>query len=434
MFNYLPEQASEFAYKVDRVNQFITNTSVFFIVLICGAMLYFAFRYRKRPGETDETPRIEGNNYLEVVWTAVPAIISIYVMYIGIVTFREMRTVEPDALEVNVTAQKWKWDFEYQNGKKTTAEATIPVDKPVKFILASRDVIHSFFVPAMRVKMDAVPGMYTYVTFKPIKTGTYNIFCTEYCGTGHSAMLAKLRVVSEAEFERWLNDNSEELLKAQMSPAERGENLYNKSGCVACHSLDGSRRVGPSFLKLFGKKEALADGSEVTADENYIKESILNPNAKVVKGFPPNQMPAFEGQLTDDDISALIAFIKAQDGTRKAEEKKESKPQAEEKKVDLASLSPAERGKLLFQEMGCNACHSLDGSRLVGPSFKGLFGRNGKLTDGSSYTADEKYIKHSILEPTSQVVEGYPPAMPTFKGRLNDSQINDLIEFIKTLK
>lgn len=438
MFRYLPEQASDFAENVDWIHNLITDLSVFFTVAIVGSMIYFAIRYRQKNGINHETPQIKGSHFLEFVWTVVPTIISIIIAYYGIIYHRQIRTPPADAMTINVVASQWKWDFEYENGKKIPAaqEFVVPVNKPVRLVMTSTDVLHSFFIPTMRVKQDVIPEEYTYLWFRPIKTGLYQSFCTEYCGKDHSAMLTKLRVVSQGEYDRWVNDRSEEIRMSSMSPKERGRVLFSQKQCNACHSLNGTRVVGPSFLKVYGAKEKMSDGQTITVDENYIKESILTPNAKLVEGFPPNIMPSFAGQLNDADISSLIAFIKSIDGSEPAQAQAASTTAAPKKLSadELAKLSPAERGKMLYSEKICITCHSIDGSKLVGPSFKGVYGRKGKLQDGSDYEANEAYIKNSILNPMSQVVKDYPPAMPPYQGQLNDDQIKDIIEFMKTLK
>jgi cytochrome c oxidase subunit II len=432
--NYLPEQASLIAPKIDWLNDVITGLSVFFTVAIVGAMIYFAARYRRRPGEEVETPRIEGSHFLEMVWTVVPTLISFYIMYWGIVLYRELREVPSNAMTINVVGQKWFWEFEYPNGKKTTNEFVVPVNKPVKMLMQSKDVLHSFFIPAMRVKSDVVPGLYTYVTFTPVKTGTYQGFCTEYCGDMHWNMLHKVTVVSQAEYDRWVNDKSDEAMAQRLSPAERGAKLYVSKGCITCHSLDGSPKVGPSYLKAFGRTAEFADGTTAVADENYIKESILNPAKKVVKGFAAGAMPAFEGQLKDDELDSLVAFVKSIDGSAPVVVEEESDEEAAGE-VDLASMTPEQKGEYLFKAKACNGCHSLDGSRLVGPSFKGIYGRKGKLADGSEYVADDAYITNSIRNPMSQIVESYPAGMIAFsEEQLSSEDISGIIAYMKTLK
>lgn len=433
MFRFLPEQASEIAPKIDWIHDLITDLSVFFTVAIVGAMIYFAIKYRERNGQPHETPQIEGSHLLEIIWTVVPTIISAIVAYYGVIYFWDLRAVPSDAMTINVRGQKWKWDFEYDNGKSTTGEFYVPVNKPIKLVMRSRDVLHSFFLPSMRVKSDVIPYRYTYVSFKPVKTGTYQTFCTEYCGDWHSGMLAKLHVVSEQEFERWVNDDSEAKLKSMMKPSDRGKVLYQGKGCNACHSLNGTPGVGPTWLKLYKHEGELSDGSKYIADENYIHNAILQPNLQIVKGYAPNIMPSYAGQLVDSEIDDLIAFMKTLDGSNpEAKAAAAAAPAAAASEADLAKLSPAERGKHWYETKLCATCHSLDGSARVGPSFKGVYGKQHKLTDGSTIVADDAYLTESILHPAAKIVEGYPPAMPA--GLVDEKQTADLIEFLKTVK
>jgi len=429
MFRYLPIQASENAAKVDWANNLITDLSVFFTVLVVGAMLYFAVKYRRGNSDKNETPRILGSHILELTWTIIPSIISAWILYIGIIYYQDLRRVPEGALEISVVGQKWKWDFEYGNGKKSYDKLVIPVDTPVKLILSSKDVLHSFFIPAMRVKSDVVPGHFTYVTFTPNKTGEYHIFCTEYCGREHWNMINKLKVVSKAEYNFWLIDKSDELRANRMSAVDRGKLAYTQYGCNACHSLDGSRLVGPSFLNSYARTAEFTEGESLTVDENYIQESIYYPSKKIVKGYPAGLMPAFEGQINADEMKGLIAFIKSIDGSTAKTPVKEKKEE-----IDLTKLTSVQRGKILYNEKVCATCHSLDGSKLIGPSFQGLYNRKGKLADGSDYIADDDYIKNSILNSAAQIVEGYPAAMPSYQGQLDDGQVTDLLDYIKTIK
>lgn len=434
MFRFLPEQASAHAPEMDWLHHLITDISVFFIVAICGAMIYFAIRYRKRDSGHHETPQIKGSHLLEIIWTVVPTLICIYIAYYGVAIYRDMVNPGEKPNMVNVTARQWKWDFQYENGKTTTNEAVIPVGEPVKFILTSTDVLHSFFVPTMRVKKDAIPNRYTYVSFTPVKTGTYPIFCTEYCGKDHSYMLASLKVVSRGEYDQWLADRSEELAALKMPPAELGRKIWEgKGACKSCHSLDGSRLVGPSWLKLFGRTEKDTQGNEFVVDENYIKESIIEPNKHVVAGYAPNLMPSYAGQLDDREINGVIAFIRTLDGTGASAPAAEAAAPAAPA-IDLAKATPVERGKHLYETKLCITCHSIDGSKIVGPSFKGIYGAQHKFADGSTAVVDDAYIKQSILQPTAKVVEGYAPVMPPFQGQLDDAQIADITAFIKSLK
>lgn len=309
--NWIPEIASSFADKVDGVLWFITVLSLVFFVLITILLIVFSFKYKRRT-ENDVTPHITGNETFEVIWTVIPTILLLAIFAYAFVVYEEMRTPPADAVEINVTAKQWLWVFKYPDGKSTINELNVQHNRPVKMIMRADDVLHSFYVPAFRVKQDVVPGMYTQLWFKPIKIGTYNLFCTEYCGTGHSEMLAKVNVMSPEAYTRWEKGDEEEagaVVAAAKSPEELGASLYTNKGCNACHSVDGAPGVGPSFKGLFGKNEALQDGTSVDVDENYLRESILIPQAKIVKGFAP-VMPAFKGLLKDEEVDALITYIK----------------------------------------------------------------------------------------------------------------------------
>ncbi len=305
--HWVPEVASNLASKVDAVIWFITVISLVFFILISIFLVYFAIRYRRRQ-ENEETPYITGSHVLETIWTIIPSILLIVIFVYGFVVYKDMRTPPEDSLEVTVTGRQWLWQFKYNNGKTTLNELYIPEGRPIKLVMTSEDVLHSFFVPAFRVKQDLVGGMYTYLWFTPTKNGTYELFCAEYCGTGHSAMLGKVIVMSPQEYEKW-EKGEEEKAVASLPPAELGKQLYTQRGCNACHTIDGSSLVGPTWKGLYGHEVVLQDGTKVTADENYIREAILEPQAKMVKGFGP-VMPSFKGVISDDEISDIIAYIK----------------------------------------------------------------------------------------------------------------------------
>lgn len=305
--HWLPEVASNLASKVDAVIWFITVISLVFFILISIFLVYFAIRYRRRQ-ENEETPYITGSHVLETIWTIIPSILLIVIFVYAFVVYKDMRTPPEDSLEVTVIGRQWLWQFKYNNGKTTLNELYIPEGRPIKLVMTSEDVLHSFFVPQFRVKQDLVGGMYTYLWFTPTKTGTYDLYCTEYCGTGHSAMLGKVIVMSPNEYEKW-EKGEEEKAVASLPPAELGKQLYTQRGCNACHSIDGSSLVGPTWKGLYGHEVVMQDGTKVTADENYIREAILEPQAKMVKGFGP-VMPSFKGVISDDEITDLIAYIK----------------------------------------------------------------------------------------------------------------------------
>ena len=307
---WIPEAASNLASKVDGVLLLITLMSLVFFILITVVLVYFAIKYRRR-SEDDETPYITGNEPLEIIWTVVPSILLIVLFVYGYVVFKEMRTPPKDAVDIAVQAKQWLWTFDYYNGKKTINELYVQQNRPVRLVMQSEDVLHDLFVPAFRMKQDVIPGRYVQEWFTPNKIGTFDIFCAEYCGTGHSAMHAKVVVLSPEAYDIWEHGAkaAEGAGVASLPPAELGQKIYKEKGCNACHSIDGSVIVGPSFKGIYGHTVELQDGSKVDVDENYIRQSILEPQSQMVKGFPP-VMPSFKGILSDDDVTAVIAYIK----------------------------------------------------------------------------------------------------------------------------
>ncbi len=303
--DWMPEEASTWASQVDFVNNFITYVSAFCTIGITAVMLFFAYKYRRR-SDNDQTAYITHNSTIEIVWTVIPTIICVFVFAAGFVIYKDMREPPANAIEINVTGRQWSWSYTYPNGKTADQDLVVPVNQPVKLIMKSNDVNHSFFIPALRVKEDVIASTYHYLWFTATKTGDFHIFCAEYCGKAHSGMTGTLRVVSQPQYEDFVNDRKAE----ELPPEELGKKLYAQKACVTCHSLDGSTLVGPTFKGLFGKTEELADGTSVTVDENYLRNSILYPNKQVVKGFAP-AMPSFEGQIKDNELDGLIAYIKS---------------------------------------------------------------------------------------------------------------------------
>lgn len=309
MFDFMPAQVGEWAPRVDFINNLINYLSLFFTVLLTGLSVYFAIRYRRT--ETNrEGADIRDNHTLETVLVAIPSVVCLFFFAYGFMVYKDMRTPPANAKEIYVEGYKWGWEFMYSTGKKSGSELVVPLGEPVKLVLKSRDVLHSFYIPSVRVKEDVVPSQYNYLWFRPMKLGEYHIFCAEYCGLKHSGMLATLKVVEPEEYQDYISNRGEVDLSA-LSPAQAGEKLYKEKACFTCHSISGEKIVGPSFKGLFGAKREFEAGQSLTADENYIRESILNPNAKIVKGFVP-QMPPYEGQLSDEELNYLIAFIKEQ--------------------------------------------------------------------------------------------------------------------------
>lgn len=301
--SFMPPQGTEIATQFDNLYSFILITSLIACILVIGGMIYFGVKYKRRSAN-DVTPYISHNTFLEFLWSFIPLVIFLGVFGWGWHVYHQMRAMPENALEVHVFGYKWAWDFEYKSGKSVSGEMVVPVGVPVKFIMTSRDVLHSFFLPSMRIKQDVVPGRYTTLWFTAEKVGNYQVFCAEYCGDMHSRMLAKVKVVPMSEYETWIQEND-----ANLPLVERGQKLW-QGKCIACHSTSGTVGAGPTWKGLFGSTHEMADGSTVTVDENYLRESILNPNKQIVKGYKAGVMPTFQGALKEEEVTALIEFIK----------------------------------------------------------------------------------------------------------------------------
>ncbi|MCM0083130.1 cytochrome c oxidase subunit II [Geomonas sp. Red32] len=303
-------EASLASHDVDAVFIFILVIAAFFFVLTQGLLIYFAVRYRRKKGEPPaKTPYITGKQWLEVVWIVLPSLLLVGIFAYGVIIFVKMRTPIPGATDVQVTASQFQWSFKYPDGRTYSNELHLAVGKPVKLIMTSRDVIHGLFIPDYRQKQDVLPGRYTYLWLLPKRIGTFDIYCSQYCGTGHSLMRATLTVMGQNDYLAWEQSEKQKQQSAGASPKAKGKALFDSSGCGGCHSIDGSAKVGPTLKGVFGSTVTLADGKQVKADEEYLRESITEPNEQVVKGFQPI-MPTFKSTLKDDDIAAIIAYIK----------------------------------------------------------------------------------------------------------------------------
>lgn len=302
---FTPEQASEVARHFDTLYEFLLLSSLVACVLVIGGMIYFAFAY-KRKSFNDKTAYISHNMTLEFLWSFIPFILFMVVFAWGWWVYREMRYAPKGAIEIHVVGQKWSWNFLYKSGKKSAKEFYVPVNTPVKLIGTSKDVLHSMFLPAFRTKQDIIPGRYTSIWFDAKKEGSYNFFCTEYCGEQHSGMLAKMHVVSKKKYEEWLENDPYKGL----SLAKIGENVFTTK-CSICHNANAEKKIGPGFKGLFGSNRSFLVASSVDADENYIRESVLKPNAKVVKGYNKGVMPTFAGQLSEQEMTGLVEYIKS---------------------------------------------------------------------------------------------------------------------------
>ncbi len=305
--SFMPTQGTEIAKQVDNLYGFLLVTSLIACVLVIGGMIYFVWKYKRR-SPNDKTAYISHNTALEFLWSFIPLVIFLAVFGWGWYIYHQMRAMPQDALEINVLGKQWAWEVEYKNGYKTVNEVVVPINQNVKILLTSTDVIHSFFVPSFRIKQDAVPGRYTALWFKADKLGDYHMFCTEYCGTSHSGMIGKVKVVTQEEFDKFLEQGQEERF---LPLAEKGKKLFAVKACASCHAVDSpATMVGPSLFKKFGSEQVMDSGAKVTVDENYLRESILEPNKNIVKGFPKGVMPTFQGQLNENELGALVEYIK----------------------------------------------------------------------------------------------------------------------------
>jgi len=436
-------EASTFAADVDRAFWISTGISLGMFLLVAGLMIYFIMRYHHSRVEPDEIRNIKDHLGLQLLWTVIPTILLYVIFYYGYSAFREVRTVPEDAFSVKVLGKRWSWTFIYPNGKETE-ELYVPAGENISLRLhaPANDVLHSFYVPAFRVKEDVVPGRETHLWFKATKNGRYDIECAEYCGTGHSSMLSTVEVMDKTAFDAWYTGDKaspHDLTAAK----EEGEMLYKELGCASCHSLDGTIIVGPSFQGLFSKKVKVLTGGrvrEVTADEAYIRDSVRTPDKDVVQGFTKGVMPDLSDQINEKQMKSIIAFIKHQhkpDIEVAVEPEARSSPVPESNtttKVETGYMDGAQ----LFKTKGCVACHSLDGSKKIGPSLKGIYqSRQNVVTDGKTreVTADEDYLRNSIEHPDADVVGGFSEGvMPPFGKMLSAEEVEALVNYLKSVR
>jgi cytochrome c oxidase subunit 2 len=301
-FPLWPVRASTTAGSVDALYIFLVALGAFVSVSIFVMILIFATRFRRRKGINAE--QIEGSTPLELTWSVIPLCIFMVIFVWGAVIYFNERTPPRGATEIYVVAKQWMWKLQHEEGPREINELHVPVGRDVKMIMTSQDVIHSFYVPAFRIKQDVLPGRYTTAWFHATKAGTYHLFCAEYCGTMHSGMIGQVVVMEPAQYEAWMGGGG-----AMGSLASNGESIFQQLACSTCHRSDTQGR-GPNLVGLFGKRVQLEDGRTVIADENYIRESILSPAAKVVSGFKPI-MPVFQGLVSEEQLSALVAYIKS---------------------------------------------------------------------------------------------------------------------------
>ncbi len=311
----MPEQASSVSAEYDALLFTEIGISVFFGVGICLAIMFLAWRYRAG-SEVDRSDPPEGDMRLELLWSGIPLVIALGLFVWSAKLFITMRTAPKNAMELHVIGKQWMWKIQHPGGKREINELHVPVGKDIKLVMSSEDVIHDFFIPAFRVKMDVLPGRYSMLWFKPIREGTYRFFCAEYCGTSHSKMIGRVVVQSPADYASWLSGGGN-----NEPPEVAGKALFESFRCGTCHR-EGLTGRGPVLDGLFGKQVRLAGGGMVVADENYLRESILDPGGKIVEGYQ-KLMPTYRGQIGEEGLMQLIAYLKsiAPDG-KQPEEKR----------------------------------------------------------------------------------------------------------------
>ena len=301
-FPLFPPSASTISGEMDLLYLFIVAVCAFFTVLVAALIVFFTLKYRRRhPDEVGAD--IHGSLSLELIWTFIPFLLSMVMFAWGASLFFKLASPPANAMEIFVVGKQWMWKVQHPEGVREINELHIPVGRPIRITLGSEDVLHDYFIPAFRVKMDAVPGKLTTLWFEATKVGTYHIFCAEYCGTKHSGMIGQVIVMSPQDYEAWLAGG-----RSTGTAVQNGERLFTDLACITCHKNDATGR-GPSLLGVFGSQVDLVDGRRVVADENYLRESIMNSQAKVVKGYQ-GIMPAFQGMVSEENLMQLIAYIK----------------------------------------------------------------------------------------------------------------------------
>lgn len=302
MFNIpmLPETASTFAAKVDPLFWALTIFVTLFTIAIMAIFIFLGMKYRQTPGRKSKHSE---SMAIELIWSGIPAVIAVGIFVWGAIIYFDYANIPANTYDISVVGKQWMWKLQHPNGRREVNQLTVPVGQPVKLTMTSQDVLHDFYVPAFRVKQDVIPARYTTLWFEATKPGVYPLFCAEYCGTEHSTMGGMVHVLSQADFTAWLGGET------GMTPVEAGQSLFQQMGCVTCHAAGDASR-GPKLDGIFGTQVATTGGAAVAVDEEYLRESILNPGAKIVEGYAP-LMPNFANQLSEEDVTNLVAYIKS---------------------------------------------------------------------------------------------------------------------------
>lgn len=307
-FPFSPEQASTISTQVDLFFWVLVALSLLFIIPIAGAIIYLAVKYRAGV-DVDRTNPLETDIKLEMTWIIVPLALSLGVFAWSTLLYMDMIRPPENALQITIVGRQWMWKAQHPTGQSEINQLHVPIGQPVKLIMTSQDVIHSFFIPAFRVKQDVLPGRYTEMWFEPSKVGEYHLFCAEYCGAEHSLMGGSVIVMDAVAYQDWLTSGGIAASASNQSPVAAGEGLFQQLGCVGCHNPNGGG-AGPSLVGAFGNEQALEGGAVATVDENYVRESIIKPQAKIVAGYQP-VMPSYQGQVSEEQIINLIEYIKS---------------------------------------------------------------------------------------------------------------------------
>lgn len=301
---FFPEQASSFAWQVDLLYFYLIAVSVTFAIPIVAAIFFFVIRYREV--EKFATPEeIHGSMVLETVWSVIPFIISMTIFLGGAIVYFNQYTIPKDAMEIYIVGKQWMWKAQHITGQREINELHVPVGQKIKLTMTTEDVLHDFSIPAFRTKADVVPGRYTYMWFEATKPGRYQLYCAEYCGLNHSGMVGWINVMEQRDFDSWLSGNA-----TGQTPVEIGKDLFeNKLGCASCHA-GGANQRGAKLEGIYGKEVRFVGGGSAIVNDDYLRNSILNPAAQVVEGYQPI-MPTFKGQVTEEQLNALVAYIKS---------------------------------------------------------------------------------------------------------------------------
>ena len=306
---WLPPQASTTAHEIDALFNFILWASVIILAGVTFYMVYYAWKYRRR-SHADRPVDVHPSKWLELSWVVIPSLLVLVVFFWGFKAFVSAGIAPDNAYEIRVVGKKWLWEFEYPNGTTSVGDLYVPVGEPVELVMTSTDVIHSFFIPAFRVKHDAVPNRYSTIWFEVKEQGEYQVLCTEYCGTSHSEMYAKVIAVDRGTFNEWVRTGGDD---TSLPLPRLGEELYTQQACNACHSIDGSPKVGPSWLGTWGEERPLAGGGTAVMDANYTVEAIVQPQAKIVAGYENAAMPAYPN-LSERQLAGIVAYIRELNG------------------------------------------------------------------------------------------------------------------------